>query len=89
MLNNKKAGIITVCGIHAACSACQAEYGLSEQELYDSCADGSVFDEGSFSGCTCGLCHESLSGTRYSAHELIDGEWSHLEVCEDCLCSLS
>lgn len=89
MLSNKTQGNITVCGIHAACSRCQSDYDLSEQELYDGSADGSVFDEGSFSWSTCELCKDQLGGTRYSAHELINDEWEHLEICGDCLIALA
>ena len=88
MLNNKTRGVITTCGIHAACPRCQSDYDRTEQELYDGSEDGTVFDEGSFSWSACELCHERLGGTRYSAHQLIDEEWEHLEICEDCLMTL-
>lgn len=84
MLNN---GVVEI-GISCGCATCQSDYYMTEQELREGSKNGTVFDEGGFSrGCE--TCNTQLAGQFYTAHQMFDDKWYHIQVCEDCLCSLS
>lgn len=77
-------------GICPTCDECQTQFGLSEEEIKTMLEDGTLVDEGGFSYHNCDICHSSLGGDRYCAHEIAEnGELIHLDICCDCLMELA
>jgi len=96
---------ITAPGIYCKCGECQQRYGVTEEysdetDTYETTEEmetrfqgmideQEVIDEGGFSKQSCDMCNSGLHGDRYIAHQLIDGNWYHIEICTDCLMELA
>ena len=73
-------------GLASCCGECCSAHGLDEDEMREGCENGTVIDEGGFSGSSCDSCGSTLGGDRFAAHGFgKDDEVIHLDICVDCL----